>query len=88
VIYVITHKKFDKRYAKLRPNEQIRFKARRNLFVQNIHDPLLENHPLSGKHEECFLFHVGGDLLVLYEFLEKDVAHFLKIGTHHELFGC
>lgn len=44
------------------------------------------DHPLKGAwadHREC---HIGGDFLLLYQ-IEGDTVHFVRAGTHAELFS-
>ena len=43
------------------------------------------NHQLVGKYKDCNEFHVGGDLIVIYMKIKKDVI-VLRIGTHSKLF--
>lgn len=84
---VITHRRFDKHFAKLREGERRRFRERRNLFLENQFDPILDNHPLHREYAGCRSIHIGGDLCVIYRLIDTETAYFLAIGTHHELFG-
>lgn len=86
-MHISTHREFDKSYKKLRLGEKVRYQARKQLFIENPYNPILENHPLKGKYEGCDCFHVGGDLVVIYICYEIDKVTFLDIGTHHQLFG-
>lgn len=83
---IILHRNFERQYKKLRPNEKLRFKKQRDIFLQNPFHPILNNHPLHGTYRECRSINVGGDLRVVYEMAQKDVAHFLTIDTHDKLY--
>lgn len=82
-----THPVFDQKYAKLRAGERRRFKERRDLFLASLLHPLLHAHPLHGEYEGFWSINVGGDLRALYKYETADSVIFVKIGTHHELFG-
>ena len=84
---VVLHRNFVKRYKKLRTAEQKKFRERRNLFMSNPFHPLLSNHPLQGKYEGYRSFNVTGDLRVVYRNLNEEVAVFVEIGTHNELYS-
>jgi mRNA interferase YafQ len=48
--------------------------------------PEAKDHQLKGEWNDIREFHVSGDLLVLYR-REKNEIHFLRIGTHSQIFG-
>ena len=75
-----------KHIRKMRLTEQERFRERRNVFVQDPHDPLLHNHKLHGEFEGCRSINITGDIRVVYEMIAEDIAHFIEIGTHDELY--
>ncbi len=78
---------FKKKYRKLKPGEQQKFQERRDLFLQNHFHHLLNNHPLSGQYAGYRSINITGDLRVHYEPIGNDLAMFITIGTHHELYG-
>lgn len=84
---IIFHKNFEKQYKKLRPQEKRRCKKQLNLFLQNTHHPLLNNHPLHGTYKHYRSIHVGGDLRAIYKIIGTDVAYFVTLGTHSELYS-
>ncbi len=84
---ILTHRRFDKHFAKLREGERRRFCKRRDLFLKDQFDPILENHPLHGEYAGWRSIHIGGDLSAIYRLIDAETAYFLAIGTHHELFG-
>lgn len=67
---ITLHKKFLRKYKKLNNKDKKRFKERRNLFLTNPFDPVLNNHQLNGKYSKYRSINISGDLRVLYE--EKD----------------
>ena len=82
-----THRNFDKKYVKLQKKLQEKFKERRNLFLTNAFDPILDNHPLHGRYAGCRSINITGDYRAIYHHESPEVVRFLAIGTHHELFG-
>jgi len=78
---------FRKMYRKLQPKIQERFKERRNIFLSNPFDSLLDNHQLHGEFAGCRSINVTGDYRAIYYYEREDAVRFIAIGTHHELFG-
>ena len=83
---VILHRSFEKNYRKLRESEKQRFKQRRNVFLKNPFDPILNNHALKGKYEGFRSINIGGDLRVVYKTLDEQTAIFVDIDTHSNLY--
>lgn len=83
---IFLHKNFTKKYAKLRQNEKVKFKERRNLFLKDPYDPLLNNHALTGKHTGSRSINVTGNLRVVYDIIHKDSVLFIDIDTHSNLY--
>jgi len=84
---IFLHKNFVKKYAKLRRSEKTRFKERRNLFLEDPYDPLLNNHALTGKYAGSRSINVTGNLRVVYDIIDGDSVLFIDIGTHSDLYG-
>ena len=84
---VICHRNFDKRYLKLRPGEVQKFKERQAIFMRYPFHPVLNNHPLHGEYAGYRSIDITGDLRVHYEPIEENIAMFITIGTHSELYG-
>ncbi len=82
-----THRNFDKKYAKLPKKLQVRFKVRRNIFLINPFDPILDNHSLHHPYAGCRSINVTGDYRAIFYHEKADAVRFIAIGTHHELFG-
>lgn len=83
---IFLHKNFVKKYAKLRQNKKAKFKERRDLFLEDPYDPLLNNHALTGKYIGSHSINVTGDLRVIYDIINKDSVLFIDIDTHGNLY--
>jgi len=83
---IFLHNNFTKKYAKLRQSEKIRFKERRNLFLDDPYDPILNNHALTGKYVGNRSINVTGNLRVVYDIINKDSVLFIDIDTHSNLY--
>lgn len=84
---VIYSKKFQRNYKKLPQKLQEQFKRRRNLFLENQFDPVLNNHQLHDPYAGCRSINVTGDYRAIFYHESPNVIRFIIIGTHHELFG-
>jgi len=83
----LLHKKFKKQYKNLRPNEQKRCVERLLLFEKDQNNKILNNHALGGNMKPLKSINITGDIRALYELLDNGaVAHFIKLGTHSELY--
>ena len=81
------HHNFRGKYQKLRVREQKRFQERRDLFLADPYNPLLNNHPLRGRYEGYRSINIGGDLRAIYRRLDQDTILFVEIGPHHALYS-
>ena len=86
MMVILYSRKFRKMYKRLHPNIRERFKERRNAFIDNSYDPVLENHPLHGEYAGCRSINVTGDYRAIYYHESADVVRFIAIGTHSELY--
>lgn len=57
------------------------------VFEEDPFHPLLRNHPLAGEFSDCRSINITGDLRAIYEEIDFETIRFLRIGTHHELYG-
>jgi len=80
------HRDFEKGYRKLRFGEKKKFKERRDLFLRDQFNPVLNNHPLKGKHQGYRSINVTGDIRAIYRSEGKDVI-FVLIDIHTDLYG-
>lgn len=83
---VLFHKKFDKKYRRCSKILQYKVTERLQLFAEWPLDPILENHALTGEYEGLRSINVTGDYRALYRPIEE-IAHFVRLGTHSELYG-
>ena len=79
--------RFRKNYRKLLPKIREKFKERRNIFLADSFDSILDNHPLHGEYTGCRSINITGDYRAIFYREGADTARFIAIGTHHELFG-
>ncbi|MDO8408422.1 MAG: type II toxin-antitoxin system RelE/ParE family toxin [bacterium] len=84
---VLYSKRFRKNYKKLRLALRQKFKDRRNLFLTDPFNPLLDNHPLHGKYDGCRSINITGDYRAIYYYETENTVRFIAIGTHPELYG-
>jgi len=80
------HRNFEKKYSKLPKKIKDAFKERRNLFLADIHHPLLDVHMLHGKRKGYQSFNVTGNIRVVYK-ETKEIFLLVDIGTHGELYS-
>ena len=82
----VIHSSFDKEYRKL--SIKLRYKVDEKLktFDYNHLDPILDNHQLYGKFSGCRSIDITGDYRAVY-YLNEDIAVFIHVGTHHQLYG-
>lgn len=80
------HKNFEKQYLKLTTSQKGKFKERRNLFLIDEFNPVLNNHSLNGKYLGCRSINVTGDLRIIFK-REGNYIIFLTIDSHSNLYG-
>ncbi len=80
------HKDFEKQYRKLREGEKKKFKERRDLFLQDSFNSILNNHSLHGKYLGYRSINITGDLRVIFK-IDSDIATFVTIDSHSNLYG-
>jgi addiction module RelE/StbE family toxin len=83
---ILLHKNFEKSYKKLKPGEKSMFKERRNLFMHDPFNPLLNNHALKGRYKGYRSINITGDLRVLYKKETESAVRFYIIDTHNNLY--
>ncbi len=84
---IVLHRDFVKRIKKLSPKIRRAFRARRDLFLKDSFNPILDNHALHGEYAGYRSINVTGDWRIIYEPIADDLVYFMLIGTHAELFG-
>lgn len=80
------HKNFKKQFNKLTESQKIKFRKRRDIFLQDEFSPILNNHALKGKYQGYRSINVSGDIRVIYRKNSEDIL-FVVIGSHSKLYG-
>ena len=83
---ILLHRNFEKNYEKLKKSEKQAFKERRDIFLKNPFDPILNNHLLGGKYKGYRSINVTGDIRIIFEALDGDLVYFVTIDTHSNLY--
>lgn len=83
---IILHPRFEKAYKKLKSGQKEKFKERRDIFLRDPFDPILNNHPLKGKYQGFRSINISGDLRVIYKMLNPNTVVFATIDTHSNLY--
>lgn len=84
---IVTDRKFDKNFKKQPLKIKTEFKKRINLFIEDVNNPLLNTHKLSGKLKDLWSFNLSGDMRVIFDKSQKDVIILVDIGSHSELYS-
>jgi len=80
------YKKFTKRYQKLPTKFQHQADERLVLFRKDPFNELLNNHVLSGKYLGYRSINITGDLRAIYKMLNNDIAFFVDLNSHSNLY--
>ena len=86
MINVITTKSFDKSFQKKDKFVQNKARERIKIFREDPFNVVLNNHALTGEHENKRSFNVTGDYRIMFYYFNKDTVVFTDIGTHPELY--
>jgi addiction module RelE/StbE family toxin len=79
-------KSFYKQYQKLPQKTQTQFTKRLGLFISDQKNPILKVHSLMGDYRGCSSFNVTGDIRAVFRIQTSQVALFIAIGSHSELY--
>ena len=81
------HKTFVKDFKKLSKKIKERFIERKDIFLNNPSDPILNKHKLHGKHKNSSSINISGDVRAIFYLKDNGkTAVFIRIGTHAELY--
>ena len=80
------HRSWLQQARKLKPAQKQRLKKALLLFQSNPYHPDLYNHPLSGQWKNHRSISFGGDWRAHYILRDQDVALFVAVGTHNQLY--
>lgn len=56
------------------------------IFSTNPHDPILNNHSLNGKYQNCWSINITGDIRAIYRKISVVEIRFVEIGSHGQLY--
>ena len=84
---IVFHRDFKKRYKKLQRGERQKTDERLLVLEKEPFHPILNNHPLHYPYEGCRSINITGDLRAIYEHIGSHAVHFIRLGTHPELYG-
>ncbi len=79
-------KSFYKQFQKLPKRTQTQFTERLGLFISDQKNPILKVHSLMGDYRGCSSFNVTGDIRAVFKIQTSQVALFIAIGSHSELY--
>ena len=81
-------KKFLKKFKKCPVNIQTAFKKRLQIFINDEHNQILNNHNLLGTIKDFRSINITGDWRAIFEPIDSGkIAHFVNIGTHSQLYS-
>lgn len=81
-------KKFIKEFKKCSPKVKIAFKNKLKIFINNPHNPILNNHKLSGKLKKYRSININANWRAIFqEIIKEKSIYFVAIGTHSKLYS-
>ena len=80
-------KSFTKDAGKLQAGIKSKLAERLRMFSENPFHPLLNNHALKGKYVGLRSINITGDYRAIYQPIGNNVALFLYMDTHSNLYG-
>jgi len=80
------HKTFDRQLAKLPKKRRDKVIDTITVFLDIPTKPSLRNHALTGEWAGYRSISAGGDLRLHFQVIDADIAYFITVGTHSELY--
>jgi addiction module RelE/StbE family toxin len=81
-------KKFIKEFKKCPNLVKQAFKERLQIFINNEHHPILNNHCLIGELKDRRSINVNGDWRAIFRKIDSGkIVYFVAIGTHSKLYS-
>ena len=80
------HRNFKKQFNKLTESQKRKFRERRDIFLRDEFNSILNNHALNGKYQGYRSINISGDIRALYRKDSEDIM-FVAIGSHSKLYG-
>ena len=81
-------KKFIKEFKKCPLKIKTSFKNRLKIFIDNPHNPILNNHKLNGKLKGYRSININTNWRAIFREITKEkIMFFVAIGTHSKLYS-
>jgi addiction module RelE/StbE family toxin len=81
-------KVFLEQFQRCPENIQDAFRIRLEIFIHSAFAPILNHHPLNGQLKGYRSINISGDWRAIFRIIRvEDVAYFIAIGTHNQLYG-
>jgi mRNA-degrading endonuclease YafQ of YafQ-DinJ toxin-antitoxin module len=82
MVSIVYSEKFISQFESMPPKVQKIAHKKIEMFCANPKYPSLKTHKLNGVLEGYFSFSVDYQVRIVFEYGEKGIVHFLKIGGH------
>ncbi len=79
-------RKFDKKFANFPEKMKNQFIERIKIFIQNPYNSTLNNHALHGIYLGCRSINISGNLRAIYKIQDNNIALFIDIDNHGNLY--
>ncbi len=79
-------KQFEKSFSKLPQKVKSKALEQFKIFIVDPMDIRLNNHSLSGEYSHHRSINITGDIRAVYKVIDKDIAQFVAIGSHPQLY--
>lgn len=83
---IIYSSKFAKNYKKLPNKIKLLAEKREKIFRENLYDPRLKTHRLTGKLNGFWSFSVDYKTRIIFEIRSENEIWFLAIGSHNQVY--
>ena len=83
---IIYSSKFAKNYKKLPNKTKLLAEKREKIFRENIYDPRLKTHRLTGKLSGFWSFSIDYKTRIIFEIRSENEIWFLTVGSHDQVY--
>jgi len=83
---IIPSKHFEKQARKLRKGEKQALAKRLTIFMEDPYNRILNNNALGGSLRHYRSINITGDLRLIYEAQDDDIARLIDLETHAKLY--
>ncbi len=85
-MHYYSSKNFDKQFKRLSTKHKDKVIICLGIFILDHMDEQLDNHSLTGEWVGHRSISITGDIRAIYKQEDKNVARFVEIGTHSQLY--